>query len=96
MDKTFEQFEQYVREEFTRVEQSQEKFDKRLENLEQGQEKLEQGQEKLEQNQQELSRKLVEGHTKIIQWVVGIFVGMSVIILTAGGLYISVLLSLKG
>ena len=69
-------------------------FDRRLQTLEQGQQSLEQGQQSLEQRlEREISgikQMIVDSQAKIIQWVVGLFIGSTVIIATLAGVYITV------
>ena len=42
---------------------------------------------------QDLSREIVASQARIIQWVVGLFLGSTVVVATLAGVYISVLLA---
>ena len=89
MELTVEQFEQFDR--------RLEAFDSRLQAVEQGQRNLEQGQRNLEHEitvaRQDLSREIVDSRGQVIQWVIGLFIGSTLLVGTLSGVYISVLLA---
>ena len=72
----------------------------RMQAVEQGQQVLGQGQQTLEQGQRSLEREIVgvkqavvDSQARIIQWVIGLFFGSTVVVATLAGVYISVLLA---
>lgn len=81
--------EQFIRQELGKLDERTSKLDERQSRLEQDVHSLKEGQGRLEQD----VRSLKDGHVKIIQWVIGIFIGMSVIMISAGSLYINILLN---
>ena len=103
----FEQFEHRLQEfdhRLQNVEHRLQNVEQGQRNLEQGQRNLEQGQRNLEQELQNLDRKIdreiaavkqliAESQVRVVQWVVGLFIGSTVVMTTLGGVYISVLLS---
>ena len=78
MELTVEQFEQ---------------FDGRLQAVEEGQRNLEEGlqnlERKLEREIAGVRQTIVDSQAKIIQWVVGLFIGSTVIVATLAGVYIT-------
>ena len=75
-----------------------EQFDKRLQAVEQGQHSLEQGQHSLERKLDRdiagIKQAIADSQARIIQWVVGLFIGSTVMLATLAGVYISVLVLL--
>ena len=63
-----------------------EQFDSRLE-------AVEQGQRDLKREIAGVKQVIVNSQAKIIQWVVGLFLGSTVVMATLAGVYISVLLA---
>ncbi len=96
----FEQFDNRLGQFDNRLEQFDnrlEQFDNRLEQFDNRLQAVEQGQRDLEREvvgvKQDLSREIVASQARIIQWVVGLFLGSTVVVATLSGVYISVLLA---
>ena len=92
MEITVEQFEQF--------DHRLQSVEHRMQAVEQGQQVLGQGQQTLEQGQRSLEREIagvkqavVDSQARIIQWVIGLFFGSTVVVATLAGVYISVLLA---
>ena len=92
MEITVEQFEQF--------DHRLQSVEHRMQAVEQGQQVLGQGQQTLEQGQRNLEREIagvkqavVDSQARIIQWVIGLFFGSTVVVATLAGVYISVLLA---
>ena len=97
MEITVEQFEQFDRR-LQSVEEGQRKLEHEIANVEQKLERKIAGvkqdiEQKLEREIASVKQAVTDSQARIIQWVVGLFIGSTVIIATLSGVYISVLLA---